>query len=182
MNRKVGHNNSSPRTRRYFRVGSGYRRSAPLFSAHAEVFPLLELVTKDDPTLLRARGGISHDRSGLRAGVFSSPRTRRYFLNRAPGSFGAHLFSAHAEVFPLQMRGKISALSLLRARGGISEFKVPLERAMNSSPRTRRYFPHPRRRSPQAGLFSAHAEVFPMMTFRLLSIVSLLRARGGISC
>ena len=55
-----------------------------LFSAHAEVFPIIITLAQFLATLLRARGGISA--IGILADSFrpSSPRTWRYFLRRCP--------------------------------------------------------------------------------------------------
>ncbi len=50
----------------------------------------------------------------------SSPRTRRYFQVYLMASVKKYLFSAHAEVFPVNHLGGVTKESLLRARGGIS--------------------------------------------------------------
>ena len=76
----------------------------------------------------------------------SSPRTRRYFLldQDTPGPW--ELFSAHAEVFPMNAYTCYQGQPLLRARGGISGWKYSRPSWDNSSPRTRRYFRNTRRR------------------------------------
>ena len=71
--------------------------------------------------------------------------------------------------------------SLLRARGGISFCLPGCERSTSSSPRTRRYFLIENGEVIQATLFSAHAEVFPKLGWRVFFKKALLRARGGIS-
>ncbi|KXU17036.1 hypothetical protein WM41_2275 [Corynebacterium simulans] len=50
------------------------------------------------------------------------------------------LFSAHAEVFPIDgVQADLNA-ALLRARGGISQSTTVDRLSTSSSPRTRRYF------------------------------------------
>ena len=73
-----------------------------LFSAHAEVFPLILRLPVPSSALLRARGGISIVRTGRAMIELSSPRTRRYFLDPFDVYFTYKLFSAHAEVFPIR--------------------------------------------------------------------------------
>ncbi len=78
-------------------------------------------------------------------------------------------------------QGATSPKTLLRARGGISGSRMVSPGLVLSSPRTRRYFRSPPPTHGPRGLFSAHAEVFPLpVNLRLLKI-ALLRARGGIS-
>ncbi|SDE08030.1 hypothetical protein SAMN05421878_10210 [Actinobaculum suis] len=56
---------SSPHARRYFLLSEYAGRTGDLFSARAEVFPRLATVSREAPSLLRTRGGISiFDRSG----------------------------------------------------------------------------------------------------------------------
>ena len=50
-----------------------------------------------------------------------------------------------------------------------------------SSPRTRRYFLRTAGMGYEQILFSAHAEVFPLRSWGLITVIALLRARGGIS-
>ena len=75
-------------------------RVTSLFSAHAEVFPMINVSGIEGPALLRTRGGISIyiDRSYYARA--SSPHTRRYFHAPIPSASLSGLFSAHAEVFP----------------------------------------------------------------------------------
>ena len=172
---------SSPRTRRYFRDQSGLGERATLFSAHAEVFPASRPTNTRPAPLLRARGGISKVAKAWVRWLSSSPRTRRYFPLHPRGCSWAALFSAHAEVFPLPPIMPISHESLLRARGGISGSVRSGKTYTCSSPRTRRYFHHPPRHRRIHHLFSAHAEVFPKLGWRVFFKKALLRARGGIS-
>ena len=72
-------------------------------------------------------------------------------------------------------------LSLLRARGGISDFRDLMGNQQPSSPRTRRYFREACNEVMGGVLFSAHAEVFPGHDQYECSGHALLRARGGIS-
>ena len=71
--------------------------------------------------------------------------------------------------------------SLLRIRGGISEFFYISVAPAFSSPHTRRYFPSPGARYPGQLLFSAYAEVFPIRNLVPAQQRALLRIRGGIS-
>ncbi len=113
--------------------------------------------------------------------MYSSPRTRRYFLLKALPIALQRLFSAHAEVFPLQASHHNATTPLLRARGGISSGTRNREDRRHSSPRTRRYFQDTYYNCGPASLFSAHAEVFPFRASRVCFGQTLLRARGGIS-
>ena len=172
---------SSPRTRRYFRMfraGSGCRS---LFSAHAEVFPFRQGARRPWSPLLRARGGISISMFCSRSSLDSSPRTRRYFQRLSAGVLLFGLFSAHAEVFPYSPEVVGQAQALLRARGGISSTHENNLTPKVSSPRTRRYFHDEGHHCESGRLFSAHAEVFPIMAGTFGPSRSLLRARGGIS-
>ena len=111
----------------------------------------------------------------------SSPRTRRYFIHIRIICRLLRLFSAHAEVFPRMLACDSSCLTLLRARGGISNSREASAHYQVSSPRTRRYFPEQKGGRASERLFSAHAEVFPPPLSMAIIGISLLRARGGIS-
>ena len=50
----------------------------------------------------------------------SSPHTRRYFQVMKPVEPRRTLFSAHAEVFPIDGHKGFVSITLLRTRGGIS--------------------------------------------------------------
>ena len=95
-----------------------------LFSAHAEVFPRRSPHGPIRRALLRARGGISGSPSYTGGSNNSSPRTRRYFRAQGGGLNDNALFSAHAEVFPVNGKTSPPLKALLRARGGISEHKA----------------------------------------------------------
>ena len=155
------HRASSPRTRRYFQARTHPKLSQQLFSAHAEVFPVIWPDSRSRTPLLRARGGIS------------------YRKRRTPPPH--RLFSAHAEVFPAKNRRGLLLTSLLRARGGISNNPRLAAPVDGSSPRTRRYFRRTLYARRWRNLFSAHAEVFPALSAPYLTGLALLRARGGIS-
>ncbi len=132
-------------------------------------------------SLLRARGGISSPVPTGGCRIHSSPRTRRYF-HRVPHLHRVTvLFSAHAEVFPIQRLDREVAEPLLRARGGISNSKTGSSPTPTSSPRTRRYFRFSEITESISRLFSAHAEVFPRTVVSSTAAGALLRARGGIS-
>ena len=127
---------SSPRTRRYFPSSCNPSPASTLFSAHAEVFPSTPASASDSATLLRARGGISTLERLSDNAIPSSPRTRRYFPANAFGPDSLTLFSAHAEVFPSPPESPPATVSLLRARGGISQCRQVRRRSLRSSPRT----------------------------------------------
>src|SRR5699024_2546844 len=91
-----------------------------LFSAHAEVFPMLKLSLTVVQSLLRTRGGISLERWQWLWYGASSPHTRRYFPGAVAMALVWRLFSAHAEVFPKINPGLSTNRPLLRTRGGIS--------------------------------------------------------------
>ena len=152
-----------------------------LFSAHAEVFPPTSSRRRLRHTLLRTRGGISILADVLEAEVCSSPHTRRYFLVVGPFGLRVPLFSAHAEVFPPYSPPKPALTALLRTRGGISIEWAGIHANSLSSPHTRRYFLGTSRYGFTAGLFSAHAEVFPCADRTADFGNALLRTRGGIS-
>ena len=153
-------NDSSPHTRRYFRRIRRVMAFDPLFSAHAEVFPI-KAYNKGTPiALLRTRGGISAAIKAPYEKNLSSPHTRRYFPPWPVRLRCVALFSAHAEVFPPRLRQRGYCHPLLRTRGGIS-------------------FPH--WQSLLHPYFSAHAEVFLGKAMPWIDGESLLRTRGGIS-
>ncbi|SDE07897.1 hypothetical protein SAMN05421878_1026 [Actinobaculum suis] len=92
-------------------------------------------------SLLRTRGGISGAFSAPPANSISSPHARRYFQLPLMPHRNLALFSARAEVFPVNVMHRAACSSLLRTRGGISqEYRYFLGR-LASSPHARRYFP-----------------------------------------
>ncbi|SDE07930.1 hypothetical protein SAMN05421878_1027 [Actinobaculum suis] len=141
----------------------------------------MELVNRVLETLLRTRGGISVLAKPVQVARSSSPHARRYFrLPALPGKY-IPLFSARAEVFPFTGLARQVHSALLRTRGGISSLKTALDRCCVSSPHARRYFPVKLFYGPIAMLFSARAEVFPVMVYQHSGRDPLLRTRGGIS-
>ena len=114
---------SSPHTRRYFQLLSNMLAMRMLFSAHAEVFPVLAAVQRAALSLLRTRGGISDTDLGQSVTLPSSPHTRRYFHDGRRYYRVVVLFSAHAEVFPEAGLQQTLQHALLRTRGGISNCK-----------------------------------------------------------
>ena len=112
-------------------------------------------------SLPRARGGISGDNVDVCSCWCSSPRTRGYFLVGLAVVSVVALFPAHAGVFP--------------------EYGARVNVRVNSSPRTRGYFQHERGKDRERALFPAHAGVFPCTSRTPCPLVTLPRARGGIS-
>ena len=111
----------------------------------------------------------------------SSPHTRRYFHDCGRRHLTGLLFSAHAEVFPLQPLAILTGHDLLRTRGGISRFHPMKHAGRISSPHTRRYFYYGGCGRLIVRLFSARAEVFPGLMAWSRGSGPLLRTRGGIS-
>ena len=172
---------SSPRMRRYFLRLHSRNRENLLFSAHAEVFPDLTSRPYTQKSLLRACGGISLSHCLRVLELSSSPRMRRYFRFFRHALRGTVLFSAHAEVFPKSALVYPESAPLLRACGGISTGLGSSFMREISSPRMRRYFRGDPAQHPAGGLFSAHAEVFPFVSYARATLTTLLRACGGIS-
>ena len=131
---------SSPRTRGYFRVFGSFDGPDGLFPAHAGVFPTFARCRAMSLALPRARGGISYRYSDVLVTVPSSPRTRGYFRLTSNRTTPHKLFPAHAGVFPTIITMTTTSLALPRARGGISGRAIPPGRQRSSSPRTRGYF------------------------------------------
>ena len=172
---------SSPHTRRYFQRRFPTGRETRLFSAYAEVFPGPARPRTVGAPLLRIRGGISEAMRGLLPHEVSSPHTRRYFQDCSPAIRSKPLFSAYAEVFPMQEILDRKAWALLRIRGGISANDVDRDFMPTSSPHTRRYFHLIHSARHRTELFSAYAEVFPNRPMTKARRAALLRIRGGIS-
>ena len=93
-------NDSSPRTRGYFRGDAARPPHSRLFPAHAGVFPWCPQWWKHAEALPRARGGISDRCDPKEDFGNSSPRTRGYFRGAPSGGSTPKLFPAHAGVFP----------------------------------------------------------------------------------
>ncbi len=152
-----------------------------LFPAHAGVFPKRTFFGPSAGSLPRTRGGISGNLPHSFHANLSSPHTRGYFRlgNRLRVHIG--LFPAHAGVFPVKLSSLSSKGALPRTRGGISTGITPSTVTLPSSPHTRGYFLHSKRRTRPRRLFPAHAGVFPPSPELYPHEYPLPRTRGGIS-
>ena len=172
---------SSPRSWRCFhRLSVCYQRK-PVFSTLVEVFPKRIGSLNKPLRLLHARGGVS--KKALLQGLLvkSSPRSWRCFPLKANKHHGIVVFSTLVEVFPVPTTVGCSHVSLLHARGGVSQTDDQLEITIESSPRSWRCFPNLTTEQEAEVVFSTLVEVFlNIKSLRQLGC-SLLHARGGVS-
>ncbi len=110
-----------------------------------------------------------------------SPRTRRCFRFQLGLLRLESVFSAYAEVFPLQINFPPFFKSFLRVRGGVSWTLTKKQLDIMFSPRTRRCFRPKRPLSLNRPVFSAYAEVFPEANPTPHRLRRFLRVRGGVS-
>ncbi len=130
----------SPRTRRCFSIYERDKVVEKVFSAYAEVFPILLNFFFLQRCFLRVRGGVSTAPRKTNVGARFSPRTRRCFSSRGTHPLSIRVFSAYAEVFPRRNWSNCCTKSFLRVRGGVSTSRPNMPRAVPFSPRTRRCF------------------------------------------
>ena len=132
-----------------------------VFSAQAEVFPVLKRVLPIGTRFLRASGGVSSLFQVIDHFFGFSPRKRRCFCELPQAVKEAFVFSAQAEVFPCLQVLSILRPSFLRASGGVSKsFMIYIE-VDKFSPRKRRCFQKYSHAHGKNTVFSAQAEVFP---------------------
>ncbi len=130
---------------------------------------------------LRASGGVSSVETRHKTEFAFSPRKRRCFLSQRLRSRHRRVFSAQAEVFLKHIANAQMREGFLRASGGVSYIEY-LEKNLDMfSPRKRRCFRNLRARHRDAEVFSAQAEVFLKRFLFSCSIISFLRASGGVS-
>ena len=171
----------SPRKRRCFRLQSPRAMGRFVFSAQAEVFLTVIVVTFAYVGFLRASGGVSISFRTFRTLYLFSPRKRRCFCRAKSRHCKLQVFSAQAEVF---LRGAVCATlpgRFLRASGGVSLAYLILCKAIPFSPRKRRCFSSALKSASEASVFSAQAEVFLIEQFMKNTERCFLRARGGVS-
>ncbi len=113
--------------------------------------------------------------------LVSSPRPWRCFLPDRAGGHAAAVFSTPVEVFLRRWRLRNSDYCLLHARGGVSENASGAAGEFESSPRPWRCFHYEIPRDKRRDVFSTPVEVFLMLSGALISLLSLLHARGGVS-
>ena len=111
-----------------------------VFSAQAEVFLFVTLFAVNSVRFLRASGGVSKlNLSRLDFSPFS-PRKRRCFYRIGCFLDTDIVFSAQAEVFPINGNRAKERVRFLRASGGVSRLFVLPRIVMKFSPRKRRCF------------------------------------------
>ena len=91
-------------------------------------------------SFLRASGGVSTSHASCTVSGSFSPRKRRCFLHRDPPQFPTRVFSAQAEVFPIQRTAVLCTAGFLRASGGVSLEGTGDAEMSTFSPRKRRCF------------------------------------------
>ena len=132
-----------------------------LFSAYAEVF------------LPRAqKRPVPHPFLCLRRGV-SQARIQRQLTPQ--------LFSAYAEVFLRFQFSSVGSLAFLCLRRGVSEPDRSLHDDADFSLPTQRCFPPEKGKGAALDLFSAYAEVFPVVSDALAALAAFLCLRRGVS-
>ena len=94
---------------------------------------------------------------------------------------GGMLFSAYAEVFPIEKTLVESDLAFLCLRRGVSASTVTIRAARPFSLPTQRCFYLKRHHPEKARLFSAYAEVFPRRCTPPPRVLTFLCLRRGVS-
>ena len=107
-------------TQRCFLPWTLNRWSRRLFSAYAEVFPLLSAMVLASASFLCLRRGVSNHWNTLRSGEDFSLPTQRCFCLETDPCLTRNLFSAYAEVFPSTSQMIPRSLSFLCLRRGVS--------------------------------------------------------------
>ena len=130
---------------------------------------------------LRASGGVSLSLLQKTLTQGFSPRKRRCFLFPLTAFAFKAVFSAQAEVFLTPFHCGLFGKSFLRASGGVSAPTANFTALSTFSPRKRRCFLGSPVYHFADSVFSAQAEVFPLVKSPSLSGLSFLRASGGVS-
>ena len=126
---------SSPRPWRCFHHGLVHFGTEQVFSTSVEVFPKDFRFRQRRYGLLHVRGGVSAVRTCGFAYLPSSPRPWRCFLHVDDLQKPKWVFSTSVEVFRMNCFTASFVGSLLHVRGGVSLFKRPPVKAIESSPR-----------------------------------------------
>ena len=191
----------SPRKRRCFWKTKSTWIKCTVFSAQAEVFPRRANSTTSCTCFLRASGGVSVSQVKYVMVEVFSPRKRRCFYAPYFTHILRMVFSAQAEVFLSKDGSSVWWGCFLRASGGVSVSAFGIACTIWFSPRKRRCFLFmasiwdrfkfsPRKRRCflmkllsciKQGVFSAQAEVFPIIVLPRFVFESFLRASGGVS-
>ena len=170
----------SPRMRRCFFIRIGLFQMALVFSAHAEMFLVMSISSREMACILRACGDVSPVYLRPEALDPYSPRMRRCFLLRRRVHFRSLVFSAHAEMFLSNACGRMGGQCILRACGDVSpDYSRPADNT-EYSPRMRRCFPAARTNERAERVFSAHAEMFPLGLLLILLLLCVFSAHVKI--
>ena len=131
---------SSPRPWRCFHHGLVHFGTEQVFSTSVEVFPPYAHAVSHTCRLLHVRGGVAISRRRPSSRSLSSPRPWRCFLHVDDLQKPKWVFSTSVEVFRMNCFTASFVGSLLHVRGGVSLFKRPPVKAIESSPRPWRCF------------------------------------------
>ena len=131
--------------------------------------------------LPRIRGGVSSVRSAPGITVLSSPHTRGCFHRPRRMRSVSTVFPAYAGVFLSPFSGRMLTSGLPRIRGGVSQYRSWLWRALLSSPHTRGCFPGMSDARQISDVFPAYAGVFLFPHAHNPGEQGLPRIRGGVS-
>ena len=152
-----------------------------LFSAYAEVFPACWASRFSWSAFLCLRRGVSYAEEGATLEwVFSLP-TQRCFRYEGETRPAPDLFSAYAEVFPSRTARAKRSRSFLCLRRGVSSAADYPDRERVFSLPTQRCFPPEKGKGAALDLFSAYAEVFPVVSDALAALAAFLCLRRGVS-
>ncbi len=151
---------SSPRSWRCFSDCRCAEFLQAVFSTLVEVFPHFGSARGVWRCLLHARGGVSLLQKQCAWRALSSPRSWRCFLACGLIAISSKVFSTLVEVFLRQVHLPGLKVSLLHARGGVSEMLTAFSTPKGSSPRTWRCFLVIVALQALLRVFSTHVEVF----------------------
>ena len=138
----------------------------PLFSLHAQGWPARIALPGPDPQVLPARAGMARP-DIIGTGIFcGSPCTRRDGPFTDPAVKDIHVFSLHAQGWPLAKSRAGYTGTVLPARAGMAREHQPTQFVGRCSPCTRRgTFPIAPASSPPLKIFSPQAKNNPL-TYR----------------
>ena len=152
-----------------------------LFSAYAEVFPFYSQSKRAPPPFLCLRRGVSAKSSETASAASFSLPTQRCFRFEIRNIEIQSLFSAYAEVFLRFQFSSVGSLAFLCLRRGVSEPDRSLHDDADFSLPTQRCFPPEKGKGAALDLFSAYAEVFPVVSDALAALAAFLCLRRGVS-
>ena len=131
-----------------------------LFSAYAEVFPSVPQRSGRDRSFLCLRRGVSRVQTDLWNLLYFSLPTQRCFCRRIQCRHCRGLFSAYAEVFPVEHNLEVAVRPFLCLRRGVSIDGYRVDYTIDFSLPTQRCFSSIVSAVDGTTLFSAYAEVF----------------------